>query len=261
MFRVSLALQPIATALWANSPFRAGKPSGFQSYRAHIWSDTDPDRTGNLPFVFEPGFGFERYVDYVLDIPMYFYYRKGMYHDVSGQSFREFMIGNLKGHEGCLPSLIDFQNHLSTAFPEVRLKTFLEMRGADGGQWDRLCALPAFWVGLLYNTEARAEAFDLIKDWTAEERASMARDIPKNALKSPFRKGTIRDVALEVLRISRRGLTARNCLDGCGLDEGHFLRPLVRIAESGLTPADELLAQYERMWGRMVDPVFTEYAY
>jgi glutamate--cysteine ligase len=261
MFRISLALQPVATALWANSPFRHGVPNGYQSYRAHIWSDTDRDRTGSLPFVFEDGFGFERYVDYILDVPMYFVYRDGRYIDVAGKSFRDFMAGKLEGFEGQYPHMGDFENHLSTAFPDVRLKTFLEMRGADGGPWDRLCALPAFWVGLLYDEAARAEALDYIADWTAEERAALAAAVPKSALRTPFRDRTVRDVALDVLAIARRGLTARERFDSCGLDEGHFLRPLVRIAESGLTPADELLAQYERMWDHSVDPVFTEYAY
>ena len=261
MYRVSLALQPIATALWANSPFRNGKPNGYQSYRAHVWSDTDRNRTGTLPFVFEDGFGFERYVDYLLDVPMYFVYRDGQYIDVSGKSFRDFMAGKLEGFEGQYPSLVDYENHMSTAFPEVRLKTFLEMRGTDGGPWDRLCALPAFWVGLLYDSDARSQAYDMIKDWTQEERDTLTFAVPKTGLRTPFRDTTVRDMALDVLSIARTGLSSRARTDSCGLDESHFLRPLFRIAESGLTPADELLAQYERMWDGSVDPVFSEYAY
>ncbi len=196
MFRIGLALQPIATALFANSPFKHGKPTGFLSYRSHVWTDTDPDRCGILPFVFEDGFGFERYVDYMLDVPMYFVYRNGRYIDVAGQSFKDFLAGRLPGYPGEYPTIADWTDHLTTAFPEVRLKQFLEMRGADGGPWNRLCALPAFWVGLLYDTSARDAAWDLVKDWTPEEIAVMQTDVARLALKAPFRTGTVRDLAV-----------------------------------------------------------------
>ncbi|MEX0693354.1 MAG: glutamate--cysteine ligase [Rhodospirillales bacterium] len=261
MFRTSLALQPIATALWANSPFRNGKPSEYLSFRSHIWTDVDPDRSGMLPFVFEDGMGFERYVDYALDVPMYFVYRDSKYIDASGQSFRDFMAGKLPAYPGHTPVLSDWVDHLSTIFPEVRLKTFLEMRGADGGPWNRLCALSAFWVGLLYDKEARDAAWDLVKDWTAEERQTLRDQVPKTALKTRFRDKTVRDIASEALCISHRGLKNRNCLDSVGMDESHFLQPIFQTAESGLTPADELLAAYHRLWHEKVDPVFTEYAY
>lgn len=261
MFRIGLALQPIATALWANSPFRNGKPSGFLSFRSHIWTDTDPDRCGTLPFVFEDGFGFERYVDYILDVPMYFVYRDGNYIDVSGQSFRDFMAGKLPGLPGEYPSMKDWEDHLTTAFPEVRLKKFIEMRGADGGPWARLCALPAFWVGLLYDDDARNRASELIADWTQEEHEYLRAEVPRQALATPFRGGTVQDMALETLCISHKGLRNRNRTDSVGLDESHFLRPLCQIAESGLTPAEELLAAYERRWDHDVTPVFQEYAY
>ncbi len=261
MFRTSLALQPIATALWANSPFRNGKPSEYLSYRSQIWTDVDPDRSGMLPFVFEDGMGFERYVDYALDVPMYFVYRDGKYIDASGQSFRDFMAGKLPAYPGQTPVLSDWVDHLSTIFPEVRLKTFLEMRGADGGPWNRLCALSAFWVGLLYDQEARDAAWDLVKDWTAEERQTLRNQVPVTALKTRFRDKTVRDIASEVLCISHRGLKNRNRLDSVGMDESHFLQPIFQTAESGLTPADELLAAYHRLWNKKVDPVFTEYAY
>ena len=199
MFRVSLALQPIATALWANSPFSAGKPNGFLSYRSQIWTDVDPDRSGMLPFVFEDGMGFERYVDYALDVPMYFVYRDGNYIDASGQSFRDFMRGELPAYPGEKPVMSDWADHISTIFPEVRLKTFLEMRGADGGPWNRLCGLSAFWVGLLYDSEARTAAWDLVKDWTDEERQTLRDEVPKTALKTPFRNQTVGDIASEVL--------------------------------------------------------------
>ncbi|MGH6883770.1 MAG: glutamate--cysteine ligase, partial [Hypericibacter sp.] len=180
--RVSLALQPIATALFADSPFIEGKPNGFQSFRSHVWTDTDPDRCGTLPFAFEQGFGFERYVDYILDVPMYFVYRDNRYIDVAGQSFRDFLQGRLPGLPGELPGLGDFMDHLTTAFPEVRLKRFLEMRGADSGPWDRICALPALWVGLLYDDVALDGAWELVKNWTAEDRDRMRVDAPKIAL-------------------------------------------------------------------------------
>ncbi len=261
MFRISLALQPIATALWANSPLKEGKPSGFLSYRSHVWTDTDPDRCGILPFVFEDGFGFERYVDWMLDVPMYFVYRNGVYLDVAGQSFRDFMKGRLPALPGERPVMADWSNHLSTAFPEVRLKTFLEMRGADGGPWKWLCALSAFWVGLLYDSTSRASAWELVKDWSAGERAEMRRQAPRLALNTPFRDVTIGDLAIKVLDISAGGLKRRRRLDDVGRDETHFLNPAFHIAESGLTPAEEILNAYHRRWRGRVDPIFTEYAY
>jgi len=261
MYRIALALQPIATALWANSPFKEGAPSGFLSYRSHIWTDTDPDRCGMLPFVFEDGFGFERYVDYLLDMPMYFVYRDGDYIDASGQSFRDFMDGKLPAFPGEKPMMSDWIDHMSTAFPEVRLKQFLEMRGADGGPWSRLCALPAYWVGLLYDGEALDASWDLIKDWTVAEISALRDDVPRQALKTPFRNHSVKEIALETLEISHKGLLNRRCLDSLGLDETHFLKPLFQIAHSGITPAEELLAAYEGRWGQSVDPVFQEYAY
>jgi len=260
-FRVSLALQPVATALFANSPFTEGKPNGFQSFRSHIWTDTDPDRTGDLPFVFEDGFSFDRYVDYLLDVPMYFVYRDGKYIDASGQSFRDFMQGKLPALPGETPLITDWADHLTTSFPEVRLKKYLEMRGADGGPWRRLCALPALWTGLLYDGQALDAAWDLVKDWTTEERAGLRRDVPRLGLRTPFRKETVREVSLRVLEIAHGGLVRRKRNDNWGDDESHFLDTLRTIAESGQTPADELLAKYHGVWGGSVDPVFREYAY
>ncbi len=261
MFRISLALQPIATALWANSPFKDGKPSGYLSYRSHIWTGTDPDRCGTIPFVFENDFGFERYVDYMLDVPMYFVYRNGTYIDASGQSFRDFMKGTLPALPGEYPTEKDWEDHLSVAFPEVRLKKFIEMRGADGGPWNRLCALPAFWVGLLYDDQAREAAWDMIKNWTDEEHQMLRNQVPRHALGTPFRNGTVCDLALDALKISHVGLSRRSVLDGVGLDETHFLNPIFRIAESGFTPAEDLLCAYERRWGKNIDQIYKEYAY
>ncbi len=260
-FRVGLALQPVATALFANSPFVDGRPSGYLSYRSQVWTDTDPDRAGMLPFVFEDGFGFERWVDYILDVPMYFVYRDGRYVDVAGKSFRDFMQGRLEGLEGELPSIGDWADHLTTAFPEVRLKHYLEMRGADGGPWRRLCALPALWVGLLYDAAALEAAWALCRDWSAEEREALRAAVPKTALKTQFRKGTVQDLATDVLAIARQGLHARAAEDHFGEDEAHFLSALEEIAETGITPAEELLDAYENRWNRSVDPLFKEYAY
>lgn len=260
-FRVALALQPVATALFANSPFSEGKPNGFLSYRSQIWTDTDPDRCGMLPFVFDEGFGFERWVDYLLDVPMYFVYRDGNYIDVAGKSFRDFMAGKLEGFESHLPSIGDWSDHMTTAFPEVRLKHYLEMRGADGGPWRRLCALPALWVGLLYDDAALDAAWNLCRDWSMDEREMLRAEAPRTALKTPFRGGTLQDLAKDVLAIARDGLKARATHDTFGDDESHFLNALHEIAESGVTPAEELLEAYETRWNRSIEPLFDEYAY
>ena len=260
-FRVSLALQPVAVALFANSPFVEGLPSGYLTYRSLVWTDTDPDRFGTLPFVFEDGFGFERYVDYMLDMPMYFVYREGNYIDASGQSFRDFMAGKLPALPGELPRIGDWADHLTTAFPEVRLKTYLEMRGADGGPWRRLCALPALWVGIFYDGAALDAAYDLVADWTAQEREDMRRDVPLLGLDTPHRSRTFRDIALEMLEIARDGLHRRACRDLSGEDETHFLDALFAIAGSGRTPAAELLEDYRTRWGGDITRVYADYAY
>jgi glutamate--cysteine ligase len=234
-FRTSLALQPIATALFANSSIVEGRASGWASWRAHIWTDTDPHRTGLLRFVFEDGFGFERYRDYMLDVPMYFVRRSGTYHDAAGLSFRDFLAGKLPILPGERPHILDWEDHLSTAFPEVRLKRFLEMRGADSGPWARICALPAFWVGLLYDSDALAAAWDVAKDWTAEMRDALRVDAAHYGLKARIGKRSVRDVALEVVAIARDGLRRRARAGAMAVDETHFLDPLVSIAESGVT--------------------------
>ena len=259
--RVSMALQPIATALFADSPFTEGRPNDFMSFRSHVWTDTDPDRCGTLPFVFESGFGFERYVDYMLDVPMYFVYRDGEYIDAAGQSFRDFLKGRLPALPCEIPTIGDWSDHVTTAFPEVRLKRYIEMRGADGGPWDRLCALPALWVGLLYDDQALDAAWDLVKDWTPAEHAMLRRDVPKYALHVRFRDRKLQQWALEVVAIARAGLQRRASLDKIGGDESGFLNVLQEIAESGKCPAEEKLELYNGRWNRSVDPVFTEFAY
>jgi glutamate--cysteine ligase len=258
--RVSLALQPVATALFANSPFTEGKPNGYQSFRANVWTDTDPDRCGTLPFAFEPGMGFERYVDYALDVPMYFVYRNGRYIDASGQSFRDFLKGKLPAYPGHLPTLRDWADHLTTLFPEARVKRYMEMRGADGGPWRRLCALPALWVGLLYDQSALDGAWDICKSWTREQRAQMLRDVPKLGLKAPTPVGPMQELAKRVLSLAEGGLQRRRMPNRMGDDETHFLTPLKRIADSGKTASDEMIEAYQR-WGGNIDPVFSEYAY
>jgi len=260
-FRVGLALQPVAVALFANSPFVEGNPSGYLSFRSHVWTDTDPDRGGMLPFVFERGFGFERYVDYMLDVPMYFVYRDGRYIDVAGQSFRDFMARELPGLPGEAPRLNDWSDHLTTAFPEVRLKRILEMRGADGGPWSRLCALPALWVGLLYDKVALDACAELVKDWTHEEREQLRVEVPKRGLAAPFRGRPLLALAQEVLEIASACLRARATRDSSGEDETVYLDALREIIAEGRTPAEGLLEAYATRWNGSVDPVYIEQAY
>ena len=256
-FRTSLALQPLATALFANSPFTEGKPNGYLSYRSHIWSDTDPHRTGMLPFVFEDGFGYERWVDYMLDVPMYFVFRDGKYIDAAGLSFRDFLDGKLSVLPAEKPTQSDWWDHLSTAFPEVRLKSFLEMRGADGGPWSRICALPAFWVGLLYEQSSLDAAWDLVKDWTVEEREDLRNAVPKLALDAPIPGGgTLRDLAKQVLPIARSGLAKRARLNSSGDNETGFLETLDEIVASGRVPAQVLLNRYHGEWGEDISRVY-----
>ena len=261
-FRVGLALQPVATALFANSPFTEGRPNGFLSYRSHIWSDTDPQRTGMLPFVFEDGFGYERYVDYMLDVPMYFVFRDGKYIDVAGLSFRDFLEGKLSVLPGEKPTIADWTDHLSTAFPEVRLKSFLEMRGADGGRWGRICALPALWVGLLYSQTALDAAWDRVKHWTIEEREALRHAVPKEALDARVPGGgTVRELAAEVLEIASAGLTERAELNAAGDNEGGFLDPLREVVATGATPADRLLDKYANEWNGDVSRIYEEFSF
>ncbi|MCP5412522.1 MAG: glutamate--cysteine ligase [Alphaproteobacteria bacterium] len=258
-FRVGLALQPVTTALFANSPFREGRPSGFLSYRAQVWSDVDNARSGMLPFVFEDGMGFERYVDYALDVPMYFLYRDGKYIDMAGQSFRKFLNREIPEVAHLTPQLSDWADHLTTIFPEVRLKSFLEMRGTDGGQWRRICGMPALWVGILYDSVALDAAWDLIKDWTAEERQAMRDAVPRQGFKVPFRKATVHELAHRMLEISSAGLKRRAALDSAGSSEDGFLTPLRELVSRGYTRAEEMLKSYHGVWGRDLTPLFTDY--
>ena len=257
-FRTSLALQPIATALFANSPLTEGRPNGFRSWRAHIWTDTDPHRTGMLDFVFEDGFGFERYTEYMLDVPMYFVWRDGVYLDAAGQSFRDFLRGELPAAPGLKPTLLDWQDHLSTAFPEVRLKTFLEMRGADSGSWGRICALPAFWVGLLYDEESLAGAWEIARHWSVADHERLRRDAARHGMNAEVAGRPFTEVAGELLALSRAGLKRRARRDAGGSDETGFLAPLDEIARTGRSFACELLDTFEEAG---TDAIFARYAF
>lgn len=260
-FQIGLALQPFATALFANSPVTEGQLNGFKSRRSHVWTDTDPDRCGMLPFVFEDGMGFERWVDYMLDVPMYFVYRNGVYVDASGQSFRDFMEGKLPALPGELPTIKDWEDHLTTAFPEVRLKTFLEMRGADGGPWSRLCALPAFWVGLLYDTSAQNAALDLIKDWTVDEMEELRNLTPQEGLSGTFRGRSIAEWATDILDIADKGLRSRARLSSSGDSEQGFLNDLRESVQSGLSPADIIIEHMKSDWSHNAQAIFEELSY
>jgi len=259
--RVSLALQPIATALFASSPFVEGGLNGMKSLRSEVWRETDRRRTGMLPFVFEDGMGYERYVDFALDVPMYFVYRDGRYIDVAGASFRDFMAGALEALPGEHPTLDDWSDHLTTLFPEVRLKRFLEMRGADGGRWPRICALSAFWVGLLYDQTALDAAWDLVKSWTAAERDELRAVVPREGLQARFRDTTVQELARIALRISHLGLKNRQEINIKSQDETIYLAPLERLAASGRTVADDLIERYHGRWRGNIDHIFEEFAF
>ncbi len=255
--RVSVALQPVVTALFANSLFVDGKPSGYLSFRSHIWLNTDPDRTGMLPFIFEDGFGFERYADHALDVPMYFVIRKGEYINVAGESFRAFLEGRLPQLPGVRPTLKDWENHLSTLFPEVRLKQFLEQRGADMGDRDQVLAVSALWAGLLYDTEALDAAWDIVRDWTDEERQELRNEVPRTALHTPFRRGTVADIARLVVDLAGDGLRRRAYLQG-GDDESIYLAPARQTLELNKTPAERWLDRYNGEWAGDLARIFDE---
>ncbi|MBB3773282.1 glutamate--cysteine ligase [Angulomicrobium tetraedrale] len=259
--RVGLALQPVATALFANSPFTEGKPNGFLSYRSEIWRDTDNNRAGMLPFAFEEGMGFERYVDYALDVPMYFIKRGDTYIDVAGSSFRDLLAGRHPAVPGETATVSDWANHLSTIFPEVRLKRYLEMRGADGGPWGNLCALPALWTGLYYDTTSLDAAWDLAKGWTSDERQKLRDDVPRLGFKAEIAGRPMLELAREVVAIARAGLARRDQRDSQGRDETRFLKPVEESLAAGHTPAEALLERFHGAWAGSVEPVFDEDAY
>jgi glutamate--cysteine ligase len=260
-FRTSLALQPVVTALFANSPFTEGAPNGFLSARANVWTDTDPDRTGMLGFVFADGFGFERYVDYALDVPMYFAKRDGKYVDLSGRSFRRFMEGGLDDLPGDRATKKDWADHLTTLFPEVRLKAYLEMRGADGGPWSRICALQALWIGVLYDDAALTAAWDLCKDWDIDDHERLRRDVTRLGLKAQVAGRSVRDVAVDMVTIAKQGLKGRARFSGGMVDERGYLSELEDIADSGMTPAERLLDLYHGDWDRDLSRLYRDFAY
>jgi len=261
--RVALALQPVANALFGNAPFFEGKPNGFKSMRGHIWNNLDAARTGMLPFVFDEGFGFEAWVQYVLDVPMYFVYRDGVYIDALGMSFRDFLKGQLPALPGETPTLSDWADHLTTVFPEARVKKFIEMRGADGGPWRRLCALPALWVGLTYDQSALDAAWDLVKGWDAQTREELRVAAYTDGLAAQVGDVNMHDLAREVLEIAEAGLKARAMPGAGGMvpDETHFLNALKESIETGKAPADELLDQYHGAWKGDLSRIYAEYSY
>ena len=261
--RVALALQPVATALFANSPFWEGRINGHKSWRSRVWRDLDPARTGMLPFVFEDGFGFEAWVEYALDVPMYFVYRDGRYIDALGQSFRDFLKGELPALPGELPTLSDWADHMTTVFPEARVKKYIEMRGADGGPWRRLCALPALWVGLLYDQSSLDAAWDLVKGLDAETREGLRRAAAKDGLQGEAGGVKLHDLAREAVNIAEAGLRARARPGAGGLvpDETHFLNALKESVETGQAPADELLAKYHGEWHGDLTRIYGAYSY
>ncbi len=258
----SIKLQALSTALFAASPFTDGKPNGFQSWRGEIWRDTDNQRAGIPTFLFNNSFGYADYVEWALDVPMYFVLRGGKYHEATDVTFRQFMNGALKNRiPGVEPNIGDWTNHLGTLFPDVRLKRYLEMRGADGGPWRRLTALPAFWVGLLYDDAALAATESLTKDWRYDDVMHMRNTVPAMGLKTPWRDGTLLDVAREVVKISRAGLIARNRLDSDGYDESGFLSPMEEVVARGTTLSEQMLTEYNTAWGKSVEAAFMVYAY
>jgi glutamate--cysteine ligase len=259
--RVSLAWQPVATAIFANSPFTEGRLNGYLSYRSAIWMDTDNDRAGMLPFAFEDGMGFERYVDYALDVPMYFVKRGDTYHDVAGTSFRDLLAGRNPAVPGERAVLSDWVNHVGTIFPEVRLKRYLEMRGADSGPLSRIVALPALFVGLLYDDGVLDAAWDIVKDWTAEERDRLRADVPKLGFRAEIRGIRVHELARQMLTLARTGLRRRDRLDMNGCDETRYLDPIQAIVDDGRTPAEALIEKYLGPWQGQIDRVFEEQAY
>ena len=260
-FKVSLALQPIATALFANSPFLDGNLTGYNSFRSHIWTDTDPDRTGMLPFVFDGEMSYEKYVDYALKVPMYFIYRDGNYLDVSGSSFEDFLNGDLDELPNEKPNIIDWENHLTTIFPEVRLKSFLERRGADGGSFESVCALSSFWVGLLYDSESLDSSFNLIKDFNIKQLQELRIEVAKNGLHSIIEGIEIQEIAKKVLKLSREGLRNRNILNENGDSEEIFLDPLQKILSSGKSSSDDLIKKFSNNWNKNLVNMYKEYTF
>ncbi len=259
--RLALSLQPLFTALFANSPFTDGKPNGFLSMRSQIWTDTDPDRTGMLPFVFEPGMGFERYVDYALDVPLYFVKRGDVYHDVAGASFRDLLVGKLPQLPGEFATISDWANHLSTIFPEVRLKRYMEMRGADVGPRSHILAFTALCAGLFYDSAASAAAWDLVKDFSAQDREAMRKAVPREGLATRAGGRSLLDLARDILPLARAGLARRALRDAEGQDETHYLAVLEEIAESGENLAQKRLKHFHGAWKKSVLPAFQDCVY
>ena len=248
--RVALALQPVATALFASSPFFEGNLNGHKSWRSRIWRGLDDSRTGMLPFAFDEGFGFQAYVDWVLDVPMYFVYRDGKYINALGQSFRDFLRGELPALPGEKPTLSDWADHMTTVFPEARVKRYIEMRGADCGDEAHIVALPAFWVGLMYDQTVLDACWDLVKGFDAETREGLRVAASVHGLAGSAGGVRIADLARASVALSQAGLAGR------GLGEERYLAPLVEAVETGVTQADKWLSLYHGDWGGDLTPIY-----
>ncbi|MGB1360947.1 MAG: glutamate--cysteine ligase [Alphaproteobacteria bacterium] len=258
--QVGFALQPLATAIFANSTIVKGKSTDYQSYRSELWKDTDPDRCGIPEFIFDDDMSFEKWTDYILDVPMYFVYRDGVYHDVLGLSFRDFMDGKLKGFEGELPTIKDWEDHLTVAFPEVRMKGFIEMRGADNGAWDKLCALPAFWVGLLYDEETLDQVYEYIKQFDKHDIIKARDDVTKSGFDTKMGNKTIHEIGIDIIDYAYQGLEKRDVKNADGYNETKFLDSIKEVIDTKKTYADiskELLIENENN----INVIFDEYSY
>ena len=259
--RVGFALQPFITALFANSPIINSKKSKFLSYRSYIWSNTDKKRCGIIPEVFSKEFTFEKYVSYLLKVPMYFVVKDKKYIEIKNQNFKDFLNGNLKEIPNHYPTVKDLENHISTIFTDVRIKQYIEMRGADSGSWNRICALPAFWVGLLYNKSILDQIFTMIKNWKLNEIIQLNKDVQKYGLKSNLRGNKIQNICIEILKLSKKGLKLRNCLNKKGKNEEYFLDVLFDIANSGITPAENIIKKHIDKKNNCSDEIFIDNSY
>ena len=239
--------------MYANSPFINGKLTKFQSYRSYIWTKTDPNRTGLLKFIYENDFSFERYVNYLLDIPMYFIIRDGKYIDFTDKTFRQYLDNSSSEF---LANLDDWKVHLTTVFPEVRLKSYIEVRGADGGPWSRVCALPAFWTGILYDEEILNIIWDITRHWKFSDIENFYNDVRTNGLNSKNPDGqTLNKFIEKILKYSKMGLSKRDIFKGND-NESIFLNPLIEILKAGESPAKYWEYQYFNHWSKNIDMIY-----
>ena len=257
--KTSFILQPIVTALFASSPIEKMKPSKYITRRAAIWFDVDKDRCGTPKFIFDENLSFESWVDYALKVPMYFIKRNGQYINCAGASFEKFMLGKLEQLSNEKPTILDWEDHLSTIFTEIRLKQYIEFRGADAGPWKSLCALPALWVGLLYDSESLNEAESLAKSWSFDMYKKAYEEVPVKGLDLIINKRSINDHAKDLIAISKRGLKKRNFLDGTGNDESGYLNQLEEITHTGNSQAKKMLSMWNN--NEPLKSIYDHYSY